>query len=189
MTWIRKDRIWPTIVVTVLLGNVALGVVLYRVANADSHFAIEPDYYRKALDWDATQVQARYNAALGWQVTPSMGPLVAGGPTPLTLDIVGADGRPLIGATATLEARQVAHAANVITATAVAEGRAGRLVAPVALEREGLWELRLTIDHAGQRFTEQLRLDVSRNAAATVVRARPGDPIPARVAAGLDAGG
>lgn len=187
MTLIRKDRIWPTIVVTVLLGNLALGVVLYRVANADSHFAVEADYYRKALDWDSTQAQDARNASLGWRVTPAMGPLAAPSPTRLTLDLAAADGTPLTGATATLEARQVAHAAEVITATLGNDVTPGQLVGELALDREGLWELRILIDHAGQRFTDQLRLDVSRDAPARVVRARPGDPIPARLAAGLDA--
>ncbi len=189
MTLIPKDRIWPTIIVTVLLGNIALGVVLYRVANADSHFAVESDYYRKALDWDSTQAQAGRNAALGWQATPAMGPLAAPAATPLVLDLAAADGTPLEGASATLEARQVAHATEVITATLAGDGTPGQLSGPLALDREGLWELRITIEHAGQRFTDQLRLDVSRTAPAVVVRARPGDPIPARVAAGLDAGG
>lgn len=184
MSLIPKHRVWPTIIITVLLGNLALGVVLYRVANDDTHAAVEPDYYRKALAWDATQAQAARNAALGWRVDASLPPLAPTGPTMLTLEVRDAAGAPLTAPVATLEARQVAHADEVVTASATGDATPGEVRIPLALGREGLWELRLTIDRGADRFTEQLRLDVSRDAEATVVRARPGDPLPSRVAAG-----
>ena len=36
----RRDRIWPGIIIVTLGGNLALGVTLMRVANADPHFAV-----------------------------------------------------------------------------------------------------------------------------------------------------
>lgn len=178
MTWIPKERIWPTLIITVLAGNLVLGVFLVRLANSDRHFAVEPDYYRRAVEWDATQAQARANRALGWTIEPTLGPLAATGPTPLALAVRDATGAPVDGATVTLEARQVAHASELVTAHLPADGASGRYAAAVVLPREGIWELRIAVARGPERFTDDLRLEASRHADAVTVTRRPGDPPP-----------
>ena len=178
MTLIRKDRIWPTLIITVLVGNLLLGVFLVRLANSDTHFAVEPDFYRRAVEWDATQAQARANVALGWRIEPILGPLAATGPTPLAVAVHDAAGAPVAGATVTLEALQVAHASERITAALQPDTAAGRYVAPVELPREGLWELRVAVSRGSERFTGDLRVEASRHADAVEVTRRPGDPVP-----------
>lgn len=181
---LRPERVWPTIIVTLLLGNVTLGVVLMRVASADPHFAVEPDYYRRAVGWDSTQAQARQNIALGWQVTPSLGG-VGGGETPFTILLTDATGVPLDGASVSVEARAVAHAADLLTAHLLPTGTPGTYAAMLPVAREGLWEVRAVAVRGDARLTAELRLDARRGGPATVVTARPGAADPDRVAAGL----
>ena len=38
------------------------------VATSDGSFAVEPDYYQKALHWDDARSAAAENAGLGWTV-------------------------------------------------------------------------------------------------------------------------
>src|SRR5690606_33052856 len=134
--------------------------------------------YRRAVEWDATQAQARANVALGWRIEPILGPLAATGPTPLAVAVHDAAGAPVAGATVTLEALQVAHASGRITAALQPDTAAGRYVAPVELPREGLWELRVAVSRGSERFTGDLRVEASRHADAVEVTRRPGDPVP-----------
>jgi nitrogen fixation protein FixH len=178
MVLLRKDRIWPTLIVTALLGNVALGMVLIRVAKGDEHFAVEPDYYRKAVTWDATMAQARRNSALGWQLTPRLGAIQPGQDATLVLDVRDAAGVAVSDAVVTLEAMPVAYAGEVLRATLRPAGEAGRYGAAMAIARTGLWELRVDVVRGTERFTGNLRLEASAAGEATVITERPGDARP-----------
>jgi nitrogen fixation protein FixH len=181
---LRRDRVWPAIIVTALLGNVTLGIVLMRVAAADPHFAVEPDYYRRAVGWDTTQAQARQARALGWQVAPALGP-VGGGEVALTLVLTDAAGAALDGASVSVEARAVAHANEPLVANLLPTGEPGTYAADLAVAREGLWEVRVVAIRGEDQLTTQLRLDARRDGPARVVTERPGAADPERVAAGL----
>ncbi len=170
-----RERIWPTMIITALLGNVVLGVVLVRVAGGDRHFAVESNYYQKAVNWDSTMAQEGRNAALGWVMVPSLGAVGTAAGDSLVVTLHQAGGEPVTNATVTLEAIPVAYAADVRRATLAATGDPGRYAAPGVIGRAGLWELRLTAVRGGDRFTDNLRLDASTTAVAEVVTARPGD--------------
>ncbi|HET9064203.1 MAG TPA: FixH family protein [Gemmatimonadales bacterium] len=184
MTWIRKDRIWPTIITGILVGNLVLGVVLVRIAIGDDHFAVEPDYYRRAIGWDTVQAQARHNVALGWHLAATIEPISLTSPTALVLHLTDRDGVPLATEAATIEARPIAHASELVRGTAEPGIEPGMLRAVLPFHREGLWELRIAVTRGTERFTETLRLDLSRQHAALLVRDRPGDADPARTSLG-----
>lgn len=178
MAWIPRERIWPTLVVVALVGNVGLGLTLARIAGNDPSFAVEPDYYAKAMAWDSIVAQREQNADLGWQVTPTLPAIVAGTDGPLTLELRDRDGRPVRGARVHLEAMPVARASRVVTAVLRDSAAAGVYAGAVAVDRPGLWEFRITAVRDTDRFTVNLRLDASATASATVVTERPGDPAP-----------
>lgn len=180
----RRDRIWPGIIIVTLGGNLALGVTLMRVANADPHFAVEPDYYRRAVGWDSTQAQAQASAERGWRVHPSLG-AVTGEPLPLTLVVTDADGVPLDGVEVTVEGRAVAHATEVFNASLLPTDNIGAYRAMMPIGRTGIWELRLRLRRGDALVVQQLRLELSDHADATVVHHIPGAADPARVAAGM----
>ena len=51
-------------------GAARVVLVLFAVvASRDPSFAVEPDYYRKSLEWDATAAQARASKPLPTQVS------------------------------------------------------------------------------------------------------------------------
>ncbi len=64
---------WPIGVATILVLVVAANVWVAIIANRDPSFAIEPDYYAKAVAWDSSMAQARHNATLNWSLTPTLG--------------------------------------------------------------------------------------------------------------------
>jgi nitrogen fixation protein FixH len=181
--FIRKDRVWPTIVLTVLGGYVAFGLIAARVASHDPNFAIEPDYYRKAVAWDSTLAQARRSAALGWRLTPTLGPIGDGTAAPLAVDLRDSTGAVVAGARVSVEARPIAHADDVVRATLTARDD-GAYATRLPLERAGLWELHVDATRGADRYETTVRMDASATTMAKVVTERPGDPLAARLKAG-----
>jgi nitrogen fixation protein FixH len=171
---LRKDRIWPTIIVGVLVVDVAVGFAMMRLAADDPHAAIEPDYYHKAVTWDSTLAQSQRNAVLGWTLESSLGAITQEHEAPLTLRLHDAQGDAVVGATLQVEAMQVAHAAEIVHATLTA-GADSDYVAALPMSRTGLWELRVVATRGSDRFTADLRLDASNTEMARPIRARPGD--------------
>jgi nitrogen fixation protein FixH len=171
---LRKDRIWPTIIVGVLVIDVAVGFAMMRVAADDPHAAIEPDYYQKAVIWDSTLAQSHRNAVLGWTLESVLGAITPGHEAPLTLRLHDGRGDAVVGATLQVEAMQVAHAGDIVHATLTARGDSD-YVAALPMTRPGLWELRIVATRGSDRFTADLRLDASTTAMARPVRIRPGD--------------
>lgn len=179
MKLLHRSHRWPVGIAGALLLNLGVGVQLMRVANADQHFAVEPDYYRRALAWDSTQAQLVRNAELGWQPAVHLGPVDSASGALLELQLADRSGAALGGATITAEARQVAHAGEVLVLEFDPTSVAGVYRAREPLTRTGLHELRISATVGSERFTAHLRLEAFRDAVAQVVTARPGDA-PAR---------
>lgn len=175
MSLISRDRIWPTLIILALGGNVALGVVLIRVAGADPSFAVEPDYYRKAVEWDSVQLQREHNVHLGWRVDASVPEFSTGDPRSITIRLFDESGVPLSGAEVVAEAMPVAFAHEARTVALIESGVAGEYTGEGVINRIGLWEVRVQVDTPEERFTSNLRLDVLTDAPARPVRGRPGD--------------
>lgn len=175
MALIAKERIWPTLIIAALGGNLILGAVMIRVAAGDTHFAVEPDYYRKAVGWDSTMAQADRNNVLGWHAVPSLGAIRAGANDTLAITLRTDAGVAVTGAKVTIEAMPVAYANEVVRAALAADHEPGRYVAAVPMSRAGLWEVRLRAVRGAERFTTNLRLEASSTAAAVVITERPGD--------------
>jgi hypothetical protein len=69
---------WPWLLATGLLGIVAVNVTMLLVANSDANGSVvEPDYYRKAVQWDSTMAHRAESDLLRWTAAVS---LSAGGP-------------------------------------------------------------------------------------------------------------
>jgi nitrogen fixation protein FixH len=174
---IRKDRIWPTIIVASLASFVGLSLLLARVAERDRHFAVESDYYTKAVGWDSTMAQAGRNTALGWQVVPRLGAVRPGVSDTLVFELRDRFGAPIRDAEVSVEAMPVAYADQVVRANLRASAEPGRYAASVAMSRAGLWELRVSALRGSDRFTANLRIDASAEHDAVVIDARPGEPV------------
>jgi nitrogen fixation protein FixH len=152
----RRAWIWPVSIATVLVTTMTFNIVLMMVARQDESFAIEPDYYAKAVAWDATMAQERRNAALGWSATSTLA--LAGPATTGRLSIVLRDrfGASVTSAVVHVEAIPNAHATERI-ALDLSETEAGRYVVPVASTRGGEWELRVMAERVTDRFTTHVR--------------------------------
>lgn len=153
----RGGRFW-SLVPVVLIVAMVLGLgSLALIATDDPSFAVEKDYYKKAVAWDEAREQAAENARLGWKVELSTEP--HGKELRVVARVKDARGAPIQGAAVALEAFANARASRVVTARLEgAEDQSYR--GDVALTQAGLWEFRFSVEARGRRFTEVVRQEV-----------------------------
>jgi nitrogen fixation protein FixH len=145
----------PALLLVSLLGT---QLVVLSSALDDPAFATEPDYYRKALDWDAQQMRARQSQALGWTARAS-----TDGATPaagaVSLSIADALGAPVNGAVVHATAFPNARAGQA-QRLAFREASPGLYRAELDGARPGIWELRCRATRGQQRFESTLRFEI-----------------------------
>jgi len=152
----------PGVVLAALLGTQL--TVLHFVLD-DPSFALEPDYYRKAVAWDSQRELARQSQALGWhaEITAQPGSPAQPGSVPpgleLRVQLRDARQRPLAGAAVQVQAFANARAARVLAA-ALRETAPGTYTAEIPSSELGLWEFRLAATRGADRFAEVLRQSV-----------------------------
>lgn len=156
-----SGKYWPVIVIALLVGGAGANIGLMLVATRDPSFAVEPDYYQKALRWDETMAQEARNAALGWSIAVGFDGASSPGRVTLAARVSDRAGRALEGARVEVEAFHSARASRVLAAT-LSPGSAGRYSATLPLDRPGLWELRLRVARGDAVFTRTLVQDLAR---------------------------
>lgn len=163
---------WPIGVATILAATVVANVVVMRIASDDPSFAVEPDYYRKAVHFDSTMAQERQNLSLGWGFDATLDAIADGQPTRLAVRLHDAASDPLPGARVAVMARFNARANDTLTAV-LTEEAPGTYVTRLPITHPGEWEIRVDAAHGSQRFSTSARV--------TAVRAesnRPEVPAP-----------
>lgn len=153
-----SGRAWPMGLATVLGLTVAGNLWVMRVASADPSFAIEPDYYRKAVEWDSTVARDQRSTALGWRLRVVDMRITAEGAARLTVELLDRRGAPIDDAMMTVAATHNARADRVVSATLVPDG-GGHYLADLAGARPGIWELRLGATRGAEQYSVRLRHD------------------------------
>jgi nitrogen fixation protein FixH len=162
----RRGAVWAW-VPALLLGSMLLGLgVLAYIATDDPHFALEPNYYDKAVHWDRTQREARDSEALGFQLAlPTTLALSADGTLELELRVTDRERAALSSAAIEVEAFPNAYASRVEHVT-LREAAPGVYRGRLRGQARGLWELRFRITAGGLHFHQSLRRDVVKGDAA-----------------------
>ncbi len=158
MTTATNDKLWM-LLPWALLGTALAGLgVMASLAAKDPSFSLEKDYYQKATAWEAEQAQRAKNARLGWSLAPMQ---TADG---VLLTLRTTEGKPVAGASGEVEAFAIVRAQNAQNVQ-LREVSPGQYAAPVRFSRAGLWELRATLHHGEDTFTNTLRIDAVREGA------------------------
>lgn len=150
-----------------ILGGGLLGLgVMTALAVDDPSFALESNYYQKAVDVDQQRAQEAQNRALGWTLevdsvdsvdaTDPGAATDAGAATDLLVRLVGPAGA-LDGAVIRAEGFHNARASEVRTLEFRPDG-IGRYRARLSAVRPGLWEIRFRVSRYGVVFTHVERL-------------------------------
>lgn len=145
-----------------LLGAMVVGWgFLLSLAINDPTFAVEKDYYKKAVRWNDTQEQAGKNAELAYRLTFSALRADGAGLTPVTVSVTDAQGKAVTGAALNVEGIHNADAGRPTYFT-LTESGAGRYTGQATLTHLGLWELRVAVKSAKAQYTESVRVEVTR---------------------------
>ncbi len=150
---------WPLLVVGLLTIPVVAGGYLAYKATHDPTFAIESDYYRKAVAWDSTMAQEQANGTLGWHTSATAKSL--GENVEISLRLQEKAGADVTNAKVKLVAFFLARSTDVQTSDAQ-RGADGLYHATLKLPHAGIHELRVHAERGTNVFTATHRLDIAR---------------------------
>ena len=159
----KRATLWPIGITAVLTIFVGANIALYRVAGDDPSFAVEPDYYAKAVNWDSTMAQERRNQALGWRLAPALGPIVARSAV-LHVSLTDATGAAIGDATVRVAALFNARANAIVHSTLARDSTGYTVRLPV--QHAGQWEFRFDVRRGRQHFTAISHIDAVTTASA-----------------------
>lgn len=154
----KRGTRWPVAVSLILGTCVAANVWIIRIANADPSFAIEADYYQKALRWDEELAQRERNRALAWELTPTLSSISPDSGAELRVSLRDRTGAPLAGAEVVVQAMHNARAGEPLDGRLLRAG-SGQYVARLPLKRPGIWELRFDVRQGTKHFTARHRIE------------------------------
>ncbi|MDZ4755621.1 MAG: FixH family protein [Phycisphaerae bacterium] len=149
-----RDR-WMFVPIALLAVSVTVATSTVWLAVAGRPLGEEPDYYAKAVAWDAHRAQHDANDRLRWTVSPEITASSSGAPV-LTLKITDKYGNLIDADAVGVEAIPVKRADRrcVPVMIRVEEGRfSGPLTARVA----GQWEFRITVRGKQGTYTDSFR--------------------------------
>ncbi len=156
----RRGRMWPWMVVGLLLLMVVMmGVLFYSAVGDPSHVVVE-NYYDKAIHWDEVQAQAELDRQLGWHVElefRAVPPELAADPgtgkpnTLVVVQLVDSLNRPLDSLSIHLKAFFSARAGRVFEADL--QPVAGGYGAAFRLGPPGVWEFQLEARRDTMHYT------------------------------------
>lgn len=153
-----RGATWPIAMATMLGISVAANVWIIRIANADPAFAIEENYYERALRWDDELAQRARNDSLGWQLLPSLSALSSDSGAELRVSLRDASGAPVAADSVAVRALHNARAGAPLDAT-LTRRPDGDYVVRLPMRRPGLWELRFDVRRGADRFTARHRVE------------------------------
>lgn len=154
---------WPIGIAVILGTTIVANLAVMRLASNDPAFAIEPDYYKKAVAFDSTIATERRSLDLGWTATSTFAPSDSAGQQTLTVTLADAQQAPVQGAAVTVVALANARANDLLSAT-LHEVSPGRYQATLAARFAGQWEVRVDAVRGTEHFVASTRTDVGRSA-------------------------
>jgi nitrogen fixation protein FixH len=150
----KKGSLWPWMIGAALAVQVVSSLVVVAVATRDASYAVEEDYYQKAIDWDSKRAQDRANAELGWALDYDLSaPSLPGERPQLEVRLRDRDGAPIDGAAVELEAFPNIDSGSIIRLQLADSGEGGTYSAGPDMRRDGLWEMRFTVTRGADTFT------------------------------------
>lgn len=154
MSFLKSGKQWPLIVIGILGVSFTVCGITVFAAVSDSSFALETDYYEKAVVWDETMEARRASDALGWssEITISDADQHTGKRW-LIVAVTGEDGAPV--EIESLQAVAFHHARRgEEREVALRPIRPGVASGELGLGADGLWQVRLRAERGDQIFLD-----------------------------------
>lgn len=154
----RGFSMFPGIIFAFIALNICIVGVTVYLATSDPSRAVEPDYYQKAVAWDAFAKQRDHSVKLGWKAqVETMGDHAG---CTLSVRVVDAEGQPVSDGKVHVLAFASARAADRLKLDLV-ESQPGVYNAPIRVATPGLWEFAITVRARNDVFTASVSQDVA----------------------------
>lgn len=154
----RARRFWTAGIVGLLSLQICVGGAALYLANSDPTVAIIPDYYHKAVNWDATRRSMKLTQQLGWQIDVSVGDAAQGART-ISLSLSSDTSHPIDNQRVTAEVYHHACGDEVFELSFLEAGD-GRYWAECPLVQAGLWQVTFQIEGDSGIASESLQVRV-----------------------------
>jgi len=154
---VNSSRLWPAALVAVLAVTVVANIAIYWTATHDRSFAVEPDYYQRAIDWDSTVARGQRSAALGWVADVRLAP-PEGGQATLVVAFTAADGLPLDSLDVRAALSHNAEGANVHHARLAPTGP-GLYATRIPSSAQGLWRVEVAATRGPDAWSSRVTVD------------------------------
>lgn len=149
---IAPHILWPGMVVSLLGMSLVACALTVFFALSDPSFAVEKNYYEKALNWDEQAAQLHTNQSLGWTAAAHLsGILSPRGERTLTVTLTDASGQPIENATITADAFHPARSGDRLNVTLVEKNATH--TATDRFTRKGIWRIKGTARVGDTVFT------------------------------------
>lgn len=147
---------WPMIVVGLLVTHVVLMLVAASIATRDRSFAVVPNYYENAVNWDATRAAQRDSDTLGWKLSidpsASVTPL---GQRSIAFTLLDSTGKPVENANLSVDYYHHSHAKDAASIK-LKQTEPGKFVANLPMRYPGFWQFNVTAEAGGKTFVDNL---------------------------------
>jgi len=154
----RKGFQWPIFVVALLGVTVVVNTVMLMIALSDPSFAIEENYYQKAVDWDKKREQLAINKKLGWSLQMETVSKSAHDKTLIRVKLVDKNNKPITGAQIKAVYFHNARASVKSKLEFIAQKpNTDGYLAQTYLRSSGLWIFRCEVKAGKSFFTETIR--------------------------------
>ena len=150
----KRGAAWPYIIGGALALHVIASLVVVFIATSDPSYAVEEDYYQKALAWDEKRAQDSTNSTLGWSFEFAVTPPDSPGDHP-KLDVTLHDeaGVPLTGAAVSVATFHNSRSDDILRAPVPETADPGVYSTSLPMQHNGRWELRFVVERGSDRFT------------------------------------
>jgi hypothetical protein len=153
-----RGLFWAFAPAALLAASLAGVGTMCVIATRDPGFALEHDYYERAVRWDGEQAQWAENERLGYDVELTSAPVPGG--VELVARVRNRQNAPVRGALVRAEAFANARSAER-RSLVLGERADGSYATTLSKPRPGLWEVRLRVERDGERYTATVRTDLA----------------------------
>ena len=156
----KKGSYWPWLLVGLLVSGSSFNLYMVHRALSDPSFAVEKNYYKKALQWDQTMAQKRTNAKLGWAIKANVKPHLKKNKASIKVHakVVDKSGQVVKDAHVSFEAFHNARSARRFNKDMRRYNDSHNTTIPTY--RQGIWVFQYTVLRGKQRFTQTLRTEL-----------------------------
>lgn len=156
-----RSLVMPGVVAGLLGGQMIFIAIAITLATGDRSFAVVPDYYQKAVDWDQRKADLAASQAMGWRVELRPSPQADElGRRQLVLIVQDRAGLPVRDASVNVQMFHHARAKDH-QAAGLSEVLPGQYAALVEMPRPGRWQFDVEVKRGDERYVTTMQQHVS----------------------------